>query len=281
MIKVKKKTNLITPILLIILCCLLIIISYMCYHINQMYQEFEKNIHTQNLHYQSESQTEYTQTIDFLENEIAKYREFVEKQQDYLIKIVSMIGVILTALFGFFEIKGRKDIENMIQEQYTDQVETEISKFIGGNENKKYLDKCIKKEHDAKNKKILFLLQQSESKNLIEVYDILKNQQYQVEKKKVRGNVKNREIDNLVEEYDIIVYQVDEKEYKQQGVDPDENVAYARIADRCNNNRVYGILYCDRFGGLEPNLYNQYFYISAANYGLTVMERIVNLLNII
>ena len=104
MIKVKKKTNLITPILLIILCCLLIIISYMCYHIDQMYQEFEKNIHTQNLHYQSESQTEYTQTIDFLENEIAKYREFVEKQQDYLIKIVSMIGVILTALFGFFEI---------------------------------------------------------------------------------------------------------------------------------------------------------------------------------
>ena len=44
----------------------------------------------------------------------------------------------------------------MIQEQYTDQVETEISKFIGGNENKKYLDKCIKKEHDAKNKRYYF-----------------------------------------------------------------------------------------------------------------------------
>lgn len=277
----KKKTNPITAILLIILCCLLIIISYMFYYINQMYQEFEKDIHTQNLHYQLESPTEYTQTIDFLENEIAKYREYVEKQQDYLIKMVSMIGVILTALFGFFEIRGRKDISNIIQEQYANQVEEEMSKFIGGPIKKEYLDKCIKKEESAKRKKILFLLQQKESNNLIEVYDILENQQYQVEKIKVNGKVKNREINSWVEEYNIIIYQVAEAEYRQQGFEPDESVTYARIAKRCNEDKVYGILYCEKNGGLKPELYNPYFYISAANYGLTLMERIVNLLNFV
>jgi len=114
-----------------------------------MDQELEKNIHTQNLHYQPESQSEYTQTIDFLENEIAKYREHVENQQDYLIKMVNLIGVILTALFGFLGIKGRKDISKIIQEQYADQVETEMMNFIGGNDKKKYLDKCIKKEESV------------------------------------------------------------------------------------------------------------------------------------
>lgn len=279
--KVKKKTNPITAILLVILCCLLIANFYMFYHINQMYQEFEKNIHTQNLHYQSESQSEYTQTIDFLENEIAKYREHVEKQQDYLIKMVSLIGVILTALFGFFEIKGRKDISKIIQEQYEDQVESEMMKFIGGNGKKKYLDKCIKKEESAKRKKILFLLQQKESESLIEVYDILENQQYQVEKVRVRERVKDRQIDSWVEEYDIIVYQVAETESSQQGSDSDKNVNYGRIAEKCNEEKVYGIFYCEKNVRLDPKLYHSYFYISAANYGLTVMERIINLSNFV
>lgn len=277
----KKRTNPMTAILLVILCCMLIIISYMFYHIDQMYQEFEKNIHTQNLHYQPESQSEYTQTIDFLENEIAKYREFVEKQQDYLIKMVNLTGVILTALFAFFEIKGRKDISKIIQERYADQVETEMMDFIGGNHKKKYLDKCINKEEAAKRKRILFLLQQKESKNLIEVYDILENQQYQVEKVRVSEKVKDRQINSWVEEYDIIIYQVAETESSQQGPDSDKNVTYARIAEKCNEEKVYGIFYCEKNVRLDPKLYNSYFYISAANYGLTVMERIVNLLNFV
>ena len=245
----KKLSNTLTVTLPIILCCLLII-SYQFYHINQMYQEFEKNIHTQNLHYQSETQTEYTQTIDFLENEIAKYREFVERQQDYLIKLVNLIGIILTALFGFFEIRGRKDISNIIQEQYASQVKSEMSKFIGGEDKKKYLDKCIEKEEDAKNKKILFLLQHKGSKNLIEVYNILENQQYQVEKIKVSEKVKDREINSWVEKYGIIIYQVAETEWRQPEFEPDESVTYARIAKKCNENKVYGILHCEKYNGL-------------------------------
>lgn len=260
---------------LIVFACILLVIfgAYWFYHIEQTMQRLEKDVEMFKQQVQVVEPTEFTQALDFLENETTKYRRFVENQQDFLLWIMGVIGVGLTGLFTFFEIKGRKDIKKIIQEQYKDQVEKEMAGFIGGSQKLAYLKNCVEKEEQAKRKKILFVVQNEENKNLDEVYKILEEQEYSVEKKKLREKkIKDREICKLVEECDIIIYQTDKSESEV----PDENVAYARIARKCNDEKVFCILYCE--GRLNRELYKDLFYINNANYGLTVMERIFNLL---
>lgn len=251
---------------------------YKFYHIDQELNELQQDVNTMNIHNSSSVRTEYTQAIDFLENEITKYREFVERQQDFLIRLVGFIGAGITGLLAFFGIKGRKDISNIIREEYAKQVEEELGYFIGGQDKIVYLRNCTEKEQQAKNKKILFLFQHKEKENLMEVYRILEDQQYKVKKAKIHGKIDDREICRWVEENDIIIYQVDESEFKKDRIETDKNVAYARISRECNSKKVFGILYCENNKALDRLLYDSYFYINNANYGLTVMERIFNIL---
>ena len=53
-------------------------------------------------------------------------------------------------------------------------------------------------------------------------------------------------------------------------------MSYIRIAKKCNEKKVYCILYAK--GILKRELYDKYFYVNNANYGSTVIERILNLL---
>lgn len=279
--KKSKKDNLLFIILVIYFCLfifLLIYFSYKFYHIGQELNELQQDVNTMNIHSSSIVQTEYTQAIDFLENEITKYREFVERQQDYLIRLIAVIGAGLTGLLAFFGIKGSKDISNIIRKQYAKQVEEEIVNLIGSQDKIEYLRNCVEKEEQAKNKKILFLFQHKENKNLMEIYRILKDQRYKAKKIKIHGKIEDKEICRWAEENDIIIYQVDESEFRTPEFEPDGNVAYARISKECNDKKVYGILYCEDNTALKRPLYDSYFYMNNANYGLTAMERIFNLL---
>lgn len=244
----------------------------------QELNELQHNVNIINTHGNTQLQTEYTQAIDFLENEIVKYREFVEKQQDFLIWLVGIIGTGLLGLFTFFEIKGRKDISGIIQSQYANQVRQEIGSFIGGQDRMIYLKNCVEKEEQAKNREITFLCQDKLNMNLLEVYKILEEQRYCVKKKKIKNITTDKEISQIVEKSDIVVYQVDESEFKTEEYKPSDNVVYARIAKECNKQKIYGILYCENNRALERSLYDSYFYLNSANYGLTVMERIFHLL---
>ncbi|MCI8535529.1 MAG: hypothetical protein HFG68_08135 [Hungatella sp.] len=281
MIEIKLKNPFLYLVLFIFFYLVVFFLYYKFYYIDQTLSELQSNVNIMNSHNNSTTQTEYMQTIDFLENEITKYREFVEKQQNFLIQLIGIFGAVLTGLFAFFKIEGAKDISNIIQEQYTNQVQNEIAHFIGGQDKTTYLIDCIEREKQAKNKKILFLFQNNESKNLMEVYSILKDQKYQVKERKIRGTIVDKEIHRWTNENDIIIYQVDESEFITPEFDPDETVTYARIATECNNKKVYSILYCENNTALKRSLYNSYFYISNANYGLTAMEHIFYLLYLV
>lgn len=276
--KSKKSYKFISFILPIFFCCAVIFCAYEFYHMEQEICELRKDVKIVNLHSDSTTQTEYAQTIDFMENEFAKYRGFIEKQQDFLIWLVGIIGAALTGLFTFFQIKGRKDIEHIIREQYTSQVQEEMGRFIGGQDQIIYLKNCIEKEERAKNKEILFVFQNTESESLMRVYELLEEQRYQVKKKKLRKPIIEREINRWTDENDIIVYQVDKSEFKSDDVKIDESVAYARLSKECDNKNVYSILYCENNTALERSLYKSSFYTSNANYGLTVIEQIFYLL---
>lgn len=268
----KSKRNFFYFGMIIIICAIFILGICEFYHIKRVLCELRQDINMMNIHSDLTTQTEYMQTIDFLENETEKFREFVEKQQEFLIWLIGLAGVILTGVFAFFEIKGREDISKIIREQYENQTQKEISNIIGGEEKIKYLKNCIKKEEEAKNKKILFVFHNNENINLRKVYEILEKQRYSVKEQTIGILVQDEEICRWTEENDIIVYQVGEDELENAN----ENVAYARVSKTCNSKEVYCILYCEKH--IERELYKSCFYVNNANYGLTAIERIFNLL---
>lgn len=281
--KKEKKSSTQFYILIAVYLVFIILVVSNIYNLSRVKQdvaELKNDLGTISRHNNSSVQTEYTQAIDFLENEMVKYREFIEKQQDYLIWLVGLIGVGATGLIALFEIKGRKDISRIIRENYADQFEVEMDGFIGGKKRVAFLKNCVEKEEQAKQRKILFLFQDEENENLKAVYNILKNQdeKFQINRKIVSHKVLDKEIDNWTEENNILIYQVDKKEFKVGGVVPDKNIVYDRIAKKCNDKKVYCVLYCENNMALERALYDKYFYVNNANYGLTLMERLFNLL---
>lgn len=283
--KTGSKTNFwILGIVIIFLSLFVIGCLYIVCQMKQEIYEIQQDLNTMNLHNQSATQSEYTQTIDFLENEFVKYRELVENQQDYLTWLLGLVGTGLIGLFAFLGIKERKDISNILREQYTNHVQEEIARFIGGQNKVTYLNNSIEKEEQAKSKKILFLLQHSENRNLIHVYQILQNEKYKVD----IASIEDENIDECVKMYDIIVCQVaeSENEASQKAENESEEkktssekkqTVYSMISEKCKSQRKYVILYCENVK-LASGSYTPSFYISIANYSSTLMERIYNLL---
>lgn len=286
--RMRKKLEILEILLAIFIILCGIILFVKIHYMEKDLFELQQDIYTINQYSSSATETEYIQVINFLENEIAKFRDFVENQQAFLAQLIGGIGALATGMLAFLGIKGRKDISNIIQEKYAEQVENELADIIGGQDKIIYLQNCVARQKKAENKKILFVFQEKEQRELMEVYRELKDGGFQVKKKSIDKVVRDKEISSWVEDNDIIIYQVDESEmvkddhqperFKTVRNQPDENVTYARLARECNNKKVYGILFCNKYRGLNPKRYDSFFYISAANYGLTVMERIYNLL---
>lgn len=267
---------------LIVILSIFIILFAKLYFLQQKVDGVQQtaNILTQTLSVSNNVQlTENTQSLAFLQNETAKFREFIENQQDYLITLLTLLGTGLVGLFAFLGIQTKSDVEKTIQEHYISQIKKEIEDTIGGKEKKEYLVKCIDKEDLAHNKKILFLFQQEENENLLTVRGILDAHHYNLCSQKVGDTIQDDQIDKWVKEYDIIIYQVAETEFDRPGSHTDPvNPTYARLSTKCNGNGVYSILYCEDHTALNRSLYSSDFYTNNANYGLTVLERIFNLL---
>lgn len=95
--------------------------------------------------------------LDFLENEMVRHQDFIETQRQHLMWLVSLIGTIGILLIGFFGFRTRAEIQNTIAKQELDISESGINHYIGGNENRQYLETAIQRERKAQNAKILFI----------------------------------------------------------------------------------------------------------------------------
>lgn len=273
-----KKLEILEIGLVCLIFCILFYLGYKIYHMEKSIFDLQQDLNTINRDSGAVADTEYTQVINFLENEIVKFTEFVENQQAFLVQLIGIIGAFAIGLLTFLGIKGKEDISNIIQKKYANQVENELSSIIGGEDRIAYLKSCVDRQKKAESKKILFIFQEKEYEELMKVYRELKDGGFQVKKRSIDREVRDKEIGSWVRENDIIIYQVDDSEIAQDNDQLDENVTYARLARECNSKKAYGILYCKAHNGLVRKWYDSYFYISAANYGLTVMERIYNLL---
>lgn len=234
-------------------------------------------------------QTEYLKTIEFLENEITKYRGFIQEQQNYLIWLFGVASTVFLTLMVFLGIESRKKISDIFQERYAEMVDVEINNFIGGIGQKEYLIRCIKKEEDAKKKKILFLKQRESDPNLERIYEFLKDHEYNVQQKKIENSMKEDDIGKIIKGYHVVIYQVDESEcetYKSRGTPGQSQCSvnketgkeknYIKISNQCNNQKIYGIFYS--VNRINLSECKQLFYVSTANFGATLLDRINSIL---
>ena len=249
------------------------------YRMNQKYSELRQDISLMNFHAEPENQNEYTQTIDFLENEMTKFREYTENQQDFLLWLLGAFGVTATALMAYLGVQNRKDISGIIRDSYQSIIQNEMADLIGGREKIQYLESGIQKEEHAKNRKILFIIRgddENRTGTLNQVYRMLEMQQYKVNKCFISSGkvIEEGRIQRWAKNYGILVYQPADAE---DGSAAAGKPAYQTISAYCKENRRFCLFYCENFkiilDSSQPN-----FYASTVNYGLTLLERLYTLL---
>lgn len=163
-------------------------------------------------------------TLDFIENEVARYREFVEQQQQFLVWLLGIIATGAVSLLAFLGFKSKDDIVELFETQYREEIisisKKEIENAVGGFEEVKYLQSSVQREKTAKNKKILFLhnKQELETDTLYKDYDaaykILEQQKYVIKKDSIEKD--DGRIEDWTKEFDIIVYLSDREVNRKQ-----------------------------------------------------------------
>nr|WP_305182782.1 hypothetical protein [uncultured Schaedlerella sp.] len=234
-------------------------------------------------------QTEYLKTIEFLEKETTKYRGFIQEQQNYLIWLFGVAAAVFLTLMAFLGIESRKKISDIFQEQYAEMVNDKLNNFIGGEGQKEYLMGCIRKEREAKKKKILFLKQRESDQNLEKIYEFLKDHEYNVQQKKIKNSMKEDAIGKIIKGYNVVIYQVDKSECdmgqskdvpKQSqcsaNKETGEEKNYVKISNQCNDQKIYGIFYS--VNRIDLTKCNSCFYVSTTNFGATLLDRINSIL---
>ncbi len=130
-------------------------LNHMKTDVNNMHSDIEY-LKQQKPASSSMEQTEYLKAIEFMENETEKYRDFVQQQQQFIISLLGLIGTGLAAFITFWGLNSRKDISNIIHNEYKAQINKEIAQIIGGQDKVQYLAESIQKEETAKTKKYSF-----------------------------------------------------------------------------------------------------------------------------
>lgn len=95
--------------------------------------------------------------LDFMENEMVRHQDFIETQRQHLVWLVSLIGAVGIFLISFFGFRTRAEIQDTIANQEMNISTAGINHYIGGNENRQYLETAIQRERKAQNAKILFI----------------------------------------------------------------------------------------------------------------------------
>ncbi len=222
-------------------------------------------------------QSEYLKTIEFLKSESTEFRDFVERQQDYLLWLIEVIGLGTGAIITFFGIKTKRDIVKIAHAECREQMNSVIAQFIGDDKEVRYFKECIEKEKMAKNKKIKFIFQEAEDSNLERIFHFLRGQGYDAKRSGIPSDASEEYISQIVNGCDMVIYQVSEEECNETDR---EKVNYSKLSKICNEKNVFGILYCTGPKRTKPDFCDFSFYVNVANFGSTVLERIYNILYI-
>lgn len=237
--------------------------------------------------------------IAFLQTETTTHREFIENQRNHLLWMVSVIVGIATFLLGFLGLSNRKEIKQVIDEQYHDEIQHEFDKktdeLLRGADKVRYLRKAVSDEERAAKKKVLFIRQKESNSNetpnnlkdresMMEVYKFFTDElfyDFKIEEIDIQENIRqivniNSQIRGWIDFYDIIVYQLHDDENEKKSIPlPIDKLLYIKLSEECERQKKYYILYSQAVLIKKELLGFRY---SVANASITLIERIKTVL---
>ena len=217
-----------------------------------------------------EAKQEILQTdtnIAFLEGQIKSHQEFIEREREFLVWMLGVIFAVGGACIGFVGFKSSKEIKEIIEQKYKDDIGTKFEKIsndlddrveerlaraVGGNENLQYLKTAVKKEKDARSKNIYFI-KQKDSEKLDEVISWIEkfygeNTNGKITSAHASPNLFNSlKEDKKYLEYDIFIYEVSFDEFISEDGNTskrDENLNYKVLSDFCKDENKQCVLAC-------------------------------------
>jgi hypothetical protein len=197
-------------------------------------------------------QAETDRTIEFLQGEMSKHREFIESERSFLVWMLGVIISIGGIILGFFGFKTKKDVEGMVKTRYNDTinliVQDRVDALIDGQKNKRYLDKSLKAEKHAASKSICFIEQKGSGAfdKVLPVFKKFFGEDSSVQNKVVKATdellTSDNNLSTLVNAYDIIIFEVPKSEDGKDEKNPD--FLYRKLDAACSNTNTQCILYC-------------------------------------
>lgn len=195
------------------------------------------------------------ENLEFLKEQMKNHQDFVERERETLIWMLGVIVSIVGGTLAFIGIKSKKDLENLIEKIYSEQigelVEDKLQRAVGDNAELEFLKRSVKRERAAKSKKILFAYADDDGKAKLE--GLLKLLPYDIRSSNDPVKLKNdpSEIKNAFSQKDIVVYCVPSSEWALPANDKVseekryENSSYKKCIDTLENNFL--ILWTEKF----------------------------------
>ena len=249
---------------------------------NSKVKELEHQISQITTQQQAGMDSPTEQTVAFLESELQRHREFIQDQENHLIWLVSAVGALAIFLLSITGLSNRREIKNTIEENYKQEVNWQIDKMIGGENNRIYLENAVQNEKDAKQKKVLFVYESDNEENAKDRYSkkILEYTQDELEdlefnvSRKIKGHDFTKEnLEKIIKKYDVIVYEVGAEEDNDKKGTP----LYVSFFEACDQFHKYGVMYYDK-GRLTNFDTKARLYTSTVNMRLTLRQQIFSIL---
>ena len=218
--------------------------------------------------------------LDFLKEQIKFHQEFIESERSFLVWMLGVIFTVGGALICFFSFKSKKDLEEMLEKQYNDKIESSlkelddkateildgvkndlddeikssVAKATGDSENLQYLKHLIsvaKREAKALSKTICFI-KQKDSKAFEGIIKWAREFYNENASDRIKEEYASPELfTNLVKgkKYDIFVYEVSRNEFgdKRERYDDSTEFEYKILNDFCKEQGKRALLFCKEY----------------------------------
>ena len=264
------------------------------------------------------SQTEIgmnTNILSYMESEMTNYREFIQREREYLMWLLGVLigGIIM--LLSFFGWSTKKEIKESVKEIFQkkakDIIEEKMIEYISDPDNEngstqkrlEYLRDAVTREENHQKMRIKFLTQQRKlegEKVLKDAQELLSKKGLNIQKEeKIDFDRLIQKSDDEIREYfnkffgecDILVYEVNylEELAKKESPSNDNNsdndnnsnqeikAIYKKISELAGKDH-YCIFYVPRIEGKRLDL-NSSVYYAIANTGIPLIQQILTLLD--
>lgn len=258
------------------------------------------------------SQTEIgmnTNILSYMESEMTNYREFIQREREYLMWLLGVLVGGIIMLLSFFGWSTKKEIKESVKEIFQkkakDIIEEKMIEYISDPNNEsvstqkrlEYLRDAVTREENHQKMRIKFLTQQRKlegEKVLKDAQELLSSKGLNIQEEKIDFGQLIQKSDDEIKRYfnkffnecDILVYEVNYLEELEKSSNSNSNSnqeikAIYKIISELAGKDHYCIFYVPTPSGIgcKPLDLNSSVYCAIANTGIPLIQQILTLLD--